>query len=83
MRLYIGRNSIPKFRGKLFEYEDLKTTEIGEIGPGSTQECAYDMELHYHAPRASMMRLGHCQKAICTLSICCAPQASQIRGEHA
>jgi len=24
MRLYIGRNSVPKFRGKLFDDEDLK-----------------------------------------------------------
>jgi len=26
---YDGRNSVPKFRGKLVEDEDLKTTEIG------------------------------------------------------
>jgi hypothetical protein len=32
-RLHIGRNYVPKFRGKLFEDEDLKTTKIGEIGP--------------------------------------------------
>jgi len=39
-RLYIGRNSVSKFRGKFFEDEDLKTTMIEEIGPGSTQACA-------------------------------------------
>jgi len=33
MRLYSGRNYVPKFRGKLFEDEDLKTTKIGETGP--------------------------------------------------
>jgi len=32
-RLYSGKNSVPKFRGKLFEDKDLKTTKIGETGP--------------------------------------------------
>jgi len=32
-KLYIGRNSISKFRGKLFEEENLKTTKIKEIRP--------------------------------------------------
>jgi hypothetical protein len=40
MRLYRGRNSVSKFRGKLFEDEDLKTTKIKEIGPESTRACA-------------------------------------------
>jgi hypothetical protein len=40
MRLYIGRNSVSKFRGKLFEDEDLKTTKIKEIGLESTRACA-------------------------------------------
>jgi len=40
MRLYIGRNIVSKFRGKLFENKNLKTTKIEEIGPGSTKACA-------------------------------------------
>jgi len=39
-RLYIGRNFVSNFRDKLFEDEDLKTTKIEEIGPGSTRTCA-------------------------------------------
>jgi len=40
VRLYIGRNFVSNFRGKLLEDKDLKTTEIEEIGPGSTRACA-------------------------------------------
>jgi len=36
-RLYIGRNLVSKFRGKLFEEENLKTTKIEEFGPRSTR----------------------------------------------
>jgi len=32
-RLYCGRNFVPKFRGNLFEYKNLKTTKIEEIEP--------------------------------------------------
>jgi len=39
-KLYIGRYSVSKFWGKLFEDEDLKTTKIEEIGPESTRACA-------------------------------------------
>jgi len=39
-RLYIGRNFVSKFRCKLFEDENLKTTMIEEIGPESTRACA-------------------------------------------
>jgi len=42
MRLYSGRNPVPKFRGKLFEDEDLKRRKIGETGPKKA----------HHAPRA-------------------------------
>jgi len=40
MRLYIARNSISKFRGKLFEDENLKTTRIKDFGPRSIIKCA-------------------------------------------
>jgi len=39
-RLYIGRNYVSKFRGKLFEDKNLKTTKIEEIWPRSTKACA-------------------------------------------
>jgi len=39
-RLYIGRNSVSEFQGKLFEDEDLKMTKIEEFGPGSTRARA-------------------------------------------
>jgi len=39
-RLYIGRNYVSKFRGKLFEDEELKMMKIEEIGPGSKIKCA-------------------------------------------
>jgi len=39
-RLYIGRNYVSKFRGKLFEDKNLKTTKIKEFGLGSTIKCA-------------------------------------------
>jgi len=38
--LYIGRNFVSKFRDKLFEDENLKTTKIEEFGSGSIQTCA-------------------------------------------
>jgi len=37
---YLWRNFVSKFRGKLFEDENLKTTKIEEIGPGSIIKCA-------------------------------------------
>jgi len=43
-RLYTGRNSVPKFRGMLFEDEDLKTTQIGETEPKKEQPYAQGME---------------------------------------
>jgi len=46
---YNGKNYVPKFQGKLFENEDLKTTKIGETGPRK----------QIHAPRAHGMCLGH------------------------
>jgi len=33
MKIYSGRNYVPKFRGKLFEVEDLKMTKIRENWP--------------------------------------------------
>jgi len=39
-RDYIGRNWVSKFRSKLIEDEDIKTTKIEEIEPKSTIECA-------------------------------------------
>jgi len=36
----MGKNFVSKFRGKLFEDEDLKTTKTEEIGPRSTQAYA-------------------------------------------
>jgi len=32
-RLTNGRNYVPKYRGKLFEDEDLKTTQNHRLGP--------------------------------------------------
>jgi len=40
--LQMGRILFPKFRGKLFENEDLKTTENRRFGP----------RYRHHAPRA-------------------------------
>ena len=54
-RLYNERNFVPKFQGKLFENEDIKTTKIEETG--TNRGC--------HAPRAYATRLGHGKKAIC------------------
>jgi len=75
MRLYIGRNSVPKFRGKFFEDEDLKTTKIREIGPKKEQSCAQGMAIRPYAPRICAklhyMRLGHAL---------CAPSISNARG---
>ena len=48
-RLYSGRNSIPKFRDKLFEDENLKRRKIEETGPRK----------QHHACRAHAMRLEH------------------------
>ena len=41
-RLYRGRNSVPKSRGKLFRGKHLKRRKNGEFGPGT----------HTHPPRA-------------------------------
>jgi len=65
MILYIGRNFVPKFRGKLFEDEDLKMMKIGETGHGK----------HNHAPWAHGMRLGHGKNMPCALGIYHAPWA--------
>jgi len=54
-RLYNGRNSVPKFRGKLFEDEDLKRRKIGETRPMK----------QYHVPRAHAMRLEHSKNLPC------------------
>jgi hypothetical protein len=48
-RLTRGRNYVPKFRGKIFEDEDLKRRKIGETGHGKV--C--------HVPSTFTMRLGH------------------------
>jgi len=70
MRLYLGRNSVPKFRGKLFEDEDLKTTKIEEIRPEKQLPCALGMATSCHAPwecaKLHYMRLGY---GICALGI--------------
>jgi len=47
--LQMGGILFPKYQGKLFEDEDLKTTENRRSGP----------ENIHHAPRAFTMRLGH------------------------
>jgi len=52
MRLYIGRNFVPKFRGKLFENEGLKRRKIGETVP----------KKQYHAPRAWLWLHTHGSK---------------------
>jgi len=58
-RLYSGRNSIPKFRGKLFEDRNLKRRKIGEIGSKE----------HHHAPRAHVMHVEHDKIFPCAQSI--------------
>jgi len=55
MRLYSGSNFVPKFRGKLFEDEDLKRRKIGETGP----------KKQHHAPRTHAMRLEHGKSTPC------------------
>jgi len=47
--LQYGWNFVSKFRGMLFEDEDLKRRKIGETRPGK----------HCHAPRAHAMHLEH------------------------
>jgi len=56
VRLYRKRNSVPKFRGKLFEDEYLKRPKIRETGPRKL----------FHAPRAHAMRLEHGKNKPCT-----------------
>ena len=64
-RIYIGWNYVPKFRGKLFEDEDLKTTENQRLGPEERQngprvfEKCLGHDLASHVPRAFTMCLGH------------------------
>jgi len=48
--LQVGGILFPKYRGKLFEDEDLKTTENRRFGP----------ERETNAPKSFSMRLGHC-----------------------
>jgi len=55
-KFYIGRNYVPKFRGKLFVDEDLKTPKIKEAGPNKGN----------HAPRAHEMHLGLGKNMPCT-----------------
>jgi len=47
--LQMGKNLFSKYRGKLFEDEDLKTKENRRLGP----------EERHHAPRAFKKCLGH------------------------
>jgi len=47
--LQVGGIMFPKYRGKLFEDEDLKTTENHRFGPGRKA----------YAPSTFAMRLGH------------------------
>jgi len=58
-RLYIGRNYVSKFRGKLFEDENLKTTKIEDFGPGRAIKCTQGICNNAYAPKAYWMRLKH------------------------
>jgi len=49
MRVTRGKNFVPKFRGKLFEDEDLKRRKIRECGPRK----------RWHAPNAWFSMLSH------------------------
>jgi len=60
----------PKYRGKLFEDENLKITENQILGLEERQN-------------AFKMRLGHAKKnAICTPCICYAPRACKKSGRN-
>jgi len=61
----------PKYRGKLFEDEDLKTTENRRLGPEERQ----------NAPRAFIMRRGHalCLSLMCLGHFLCAPCMQKVR----
>jgi len=64
----MGGIFFPKYRGKLFEDEDLKTTENQRLGQEETHNAprAFEMCQGYdfpnHAPRAFTMRLGNAKK---------------------
>jgi len=58
IRLYIGKNVVPKFREKLLEDEDLKTTKIRETGPRK----------QYYAPWAYENVRGACV-ILCVLRV--------------
>ena len=61
----MGRVMFPKFRGKLFEDEDQKTTENQILGPGYRHHAprawknASCMDFPNNAPRDFPMNLGH------------------------
>jgi len=61
----MGGILFPKYRGKLFEDEDLKTTENWRLGPEGRQNAPRTFEkclghvLTSHAPRAFSMHLGN------------------------
>jgi len=56
--LQVGGFLFPKYQDKLFEDEDLKTTENRRLGPGERQnaprafEMCLGMTFTFHAPRA-------------------------------
>ena len=58
MRLYIGRNYVPKFRGKLFEDKDLKMTNQRNWAR-KLMPCAQGMTKQQYAPRAWLMCPKH------------------------
>jgi hypothetical protein len=79
MRITRGRNYVPKFRGKLFEDEDLKRHKIGKFGP--MKWC--------HAPStwekclAREKILGHGIHRPCAQGIFHASRAWFVRHSHA
>jgi len=72
----------PKCRGKLFEDEDLKTTENRRLGPKERQmhlghlKCAYGMKINF-------MRLGNATRnSLCAPCISHAPRACKKSGRN-
>jgi len=87
--LQVGGILFSKYRGKLFEDEDLKTIENRRLGPEERQNAprASKKRLWHentlHAPREFPMRLGHASRnALCAPCICHAPHACKKLGRN-
>jgi len=63
--LQVGGILFPKYRGRLFEDEDLKTTENQRLGPEKRQNVPRAWKFTFHAPRAFLISLGHAKN--CTM----------------